>query len=121
MIKRRLKSFINAFNGLRSFFKSETNAKIHLAAAFVAIALGFFFEINYWEWGLVTLSIAMVIGAEAMNTAIETLTNLVSPDYHELAGKTKDIAAAAVLVTAFGALVIGGIVFLPKIWSYFFS
>ena len=119
MIKGRLNSFKNAFNGLKIFFQSETNAKIHLAAAFLAIGLGFFFEINYGEWGLIVLAITLVLGTEAMNTAVETLTNLVSPDYHELAGRTKDVAAAAVLVAAIGSMIIGGIVFLPKIWIYF--
>ena len=121
MIKGRLKSFKNAFKGLRTFFHSETNAKIHFTAAIAAIGLGVFFRLNYWEWGLIIIAIAMVISTEAMNTAIETLTNLVTRDYNELAGKTKDIAAAAVLVTAFGAVAIGCIVFLPKIWSYFFQ
>lgn len=64
---------------------------------------------------MVVLCIALVISLEALNTAIEHLTDLVSPDYHPLAGKAKDVAAAAVLIAAMGAAVAGGLIFLPKI------
>jgi len=119
MMKGRLKSFKYAFNGIRLFFQSETNAKIHFAASLFAIALGLFFEINLTEWCFVVFAIALVFSAEAMNTSIEYLTNLVSPDHHELAGKTKDVAAGAVLFAAIGAATIGGIIFIPKLWTYF--
>jgi len=117
-MKERLKSFKYAFNGIRLFFQSETNAKIHFAAALLSIAFGVFFEINTSEWCFVVLAIALVFSAEAMNTAIEYLTNLVSPDFNELAGKTKDVAAGAVFLAAIGAAIIGGIIFVPKVLSY---
>lgn len=64
---------------------------------------------------MVALCIALVLSLEALNTAVEHLTDLVSPDYHPLAGKAKDVAAAAVLIAAMGAIVAGGLIFLPKI------
>jgi len=67
------------------------------------------------EWIVVVLCVAVVLSLEAMNTAIEHLTDLVSPGFHPLAGKTKDVAAAAVLLAAMGAVVVGLLIFLPKI------
>ena len=119
MIKERLQSFKYALKGIRLLFLSETNAKIHLAFTFLVIAGGLFFSVSTIEWCLLVLAIAMVLCAEGMNTAIEYLTDLVSPNFHELAGKTKDVAAGAVLVTAIGATVVGCMIFLPKIWAYF--
>jgi len=82
--------------------------------AFVCIA-AIAFQITKIEWCLIVISIAAVWTAEAMNTAIEKLTDLVSPELHPLAGKTKDAAAGAVLVIAIGAAIVGGIIFLPHI------
>lgn len=119
MLKQRLRSFKFAFAGIGHFVKSEPNVIIHLIAAVLVIALGIYFAISPTEWCLVILAIGMVLSAEAFNTSIEYLTNLVSPDYHELAGKTKDVAAAAVLIAAFAAACIGLIIFLPKIMQLF--
>ncbi|MFK8008176.1 MAG: diacylglycerol kinase family protein [Saprospiraceae bacterium] len=121
MIKERLQSFKFALKGIRLLFLSETNAKIHLAFTFLVIAGGLFFSVSWTEWCLLVLAIAMVLCAEGMNTAIEYLTDLVSPNFHELAGKTKDVAAGAVLIAAIGAAIIGCMIFLPKIWDYFCS
>lgn len=115
MLKKRIESFKFAFKGIYHFVKSEPNVIIHLIAAVVAVAMGFFFDIQTWEWCMVIFVIGMVLSAEAFNTSIEYLTDLVSPDYHELAGKTKDVAAAAVLLTAISAAIIGLIIFLPRV------
>ena len=116
MIKERIKSFSYALKGIRLLFGSEINARVHLVFTFCVVGAGFFFSINSTEWSLIILAIAMVLSAEAMNTAIEFLTDLVSPEYHDLAKKTKDLAAGAVLITAIGAALIGAIIFLPKIF-----
>ncbi len=121
MLKKRLLSFKYAFKGIYTLFASQPNAKIHLVATFVVISLGFYYSITTYEWCLCIFAIASVLAAEAFNTALEFLTDLVSPDYHELAGKTKDVAAGAVLITAIGASLVGGIIFLPKIFPTFFS
>lgn len=118
MFKERLASFKYAFKGLADLFRSQPNARIHLLATFVVSIAGFYYHISAIEWCLVLLAIAMVISAEGFNTAIEYLTDLVSPDYHPLAGKTKDVAAAAVLVCAIGAVLVGLLIFLPKMGLY---
>lgn len=114
-MKKRLHSFRYAFQGLGDLFRSQPNARIHATAATAAVCLGFFCQISRLEWAVVTLCIALVLSLEALNTAIEHLTDLVSPDYHPLAGKAKDVAAAAVLLAAMGAAVAGALIFLPKI------
>ncbi len=116
-IKERIASFGYAFEGIFEVIKSQANFKIHFLAAFVAIAAGFYFTISTREWCLIVGSIVAVLSAETFNTAIEHLTNLVSPDYHILAKKTKDAAAGAVLFMAMGAAIIGLLIFLPKILS----
>ena len=115
MFRKRINSFKFAFQGVFELFRSQPNARIHLFAAVLVILAGFYFQINSTEWCLIVLAIFLVLAAEAFNTALEYLTDLVSPDYHPLAGKTKDVAAAGVLLTAIGAAIIGLLIFLPKI------
>lgn len=119
MLKRLLSSFKFAIAGVVDLFSFTPNAKIHLAFAFLAIFFGFFFKINSTEWCLVVFAIGIVIAAEAFNTSIEYLTNLVTTEYNELAKKTKDVAAAGVFLTAITAAIIGAIIFLPKLISLF--
>lgn len=114
-IKERIASFGYAFEGIFEVIQSQPNFKIHFLAAFLAIFAGFYFKISTNEWYWIISSITLVFGAETFNTAIEHLTNLVSPDYHILAKKTKDAAAGGVLFIAFGAAIIGILIFLPKI------
>ena len=119
MLRKRLKSFKYAFEGIADLIISEPNAKIHLLAAIVAVSMGFYFKITIYEWCFVVFAIAFVLSAEAFNTAIEYLTNLVSPEFHPLAKKTKDVAAGAVLLAALGSAIIGLIIFLPKLYKLF--
>lgn len=119
MLRKRLKSILIAANGIIALVKEEDNAKVHLLATFTVVSMGLFFGLSTHEWCLIILCIAGVFSAEAMNTAVESLTDLVSPDYHPLAGKTKDFAAAAVLLFSIGAAIVGLIIFLPKILLFF--
>lgn len=112
-IRKRIKSFGYAFRGIASFVCKEPHAWIHCTATVVVTLLGFYCGISSMEWCVVLLCIGMVLAAEAFNTAIERFVDLVSPDYHPLAGEVKDIAAGAVLMVAIVAAVIGGIVFIP--------
>lgn len=116
-IRRRIDSFRFAFQGLADLFRTQTNARIHLAAALLVLFLGVWLEVSRLEWLALTLSITLVLALEAVNTALEYLTDLVSPGQHPLAGKAKDVAAAAVLVAALGAAAVGGLIFLPKIFE----
>ncbi len=88
---------------------------IHLIIAVLVVIFGWILHINLFEWLLCLLCFALVITAEMINTAIENIVDLVSPECHDLAGKAKDIAAGAVLITAIIAASIGLIIFLPKI------
>ncbi len=115
MLKQRLASFKYAFKGLWVLISSQSNAKIHLLSAILVISAGFYFHVTTMEWCILIFCICSVIAAEGFNTALEFLTDLVSPDFHPLAEKTKDVAAAAVLVTAIGAAVCGVLIFMPKI------
>ena len=112
-LQKRIKSFAYAFQGIASFLKKEHNAWIHCTAIVVVTGAGFHFDITSTEWCVVLLCFGMVLAAEAFNTAIERLVNLVSPDYHPIAGDVKDVAAGAVLICAIVAAIIGMIVFLP--------
>ena len=112
-LRRRLHAFIYAGRGIIDLFRHTPNARIHLAAASVVIATAAYVEVSRAEWYWLIACIGAVLVAEAFNTAIEYLTDLVSPDYHPLAGKTKDVAAGAVLLAAITAAVIGAIILGP--------
>lgn len=94
---------------------SENNARIHLLASIVVISAGIYVELSAYEWLWIALAIALVWILEAINTAIEALVDLASPDFHPLAGKAKDIAAAAVLIASIFAVIVGIIIFFPKL------
>ncbi len=119
MFRQRFNSFKYALEGVMELIKSQTNFKIHLVAASIAIFLGWFFAIEKWEWCFTIFAIVLVLSAEAFNTGLEYITDLVSPDYHLLAKKTKDVAAGGVLIAAIGAAAIGTIIFLPRLIQYF--
>jgi diacylglycerol kinase (ATP) len=116
-MKKRIRSFGYAGRGIGLVFGSEPNMKIHLIFAILVIICGFIFSISLLEWMFCLLSFGLVIGAEMINTAIENLVNLVSPDHHVLAGKVKDIAAGAVLICAIISAIIGLLIFVPKGWN----
>jgi undecaprenol kinase/diacylglycerol kinase (ATP) len=108
-------SLRNAFNGLIYIFTTQRNAKIHSVITTLVLIASVFFHIAALEWIAVIFAIGFVWASECLNTAIEKLTDLASPDYHELAKASKDTAAAAVLVAAFTSVVIGLVIFLPKL------
>ena len=115
LIKDRLKSFSYAFQGFKVLIGNEHNARIHIFAAIIAIIAGIALKISSLEWIIVIVSIFLVLAAEAFNSALEYLCNFVSPQYHELIKKIKDLSALAVLFIAIAAFVSGLIIFLPKI------
>lgn len=118
-LSKRINSFRYAFRGIRYMFLSQTNAKIHLFFALMVVILGVALQLWWVEWLLCLLCIAMVFSAEAFNSALEVLTDLVHPAQHPQAGLAKDIAAGAVLITALVSAMIGLIIFLPKIYLLF--
>lgn len=115
-IRQRLKSFVYAWRGLLLLIRQEHNAWIHLSAAAGVVIAGFCFNITQLEWIAVVFCIGLVLAAETFNTAIEKLANVVSPDWNELIGKVKDVAAGAVLICAITAAIVGLIIFIPYIF-----
>ncbi|MEJ5994703.1 diacylglycerol kinase family protein [Pedobacter sp. Du54] len=109
-----LRSFWYAFNGLVYAFKTQLNFRIHCAAAILVVALGVYIELSLHEWLWVFFAIGLVMIVELLNTGIELLVDWVSPQQHPKAGAIKDLAAAAVLVSAFVAAAIGLCIFVPK-------
>lgn len=118
-LRKRLKSFKFAFNGIRLLITHEHNAWIHCFAAICVIIAGFAFDISTTEWIAVTFAIGTVLAAEAVNSSIEAIADLVSPEYNEAIKRTKDIAAGAVLILAISAAIVGLIIFVPKIMEIF--
>ena len=114
-IKKRIKSFAYAFAGLKVLFREEHNSWIHATAAVLAIAMGFIFRISPMEWIAVVIVIGMVFSAEIINSSLERTADFVKAERDDRKRDIKDLGAAAVLVCAMSALIIGLIIFVPKI------
>jgi diacylglycerol kinase len=110
-MKNFIRSFYYAFNGIKVSFVEQRNLKVQIAIAGVTIASGVYFHITLIEWCIILLAIALVIGLEIINTAIENLVDLVTTEWKPLAGKIKDMAAGAVLTASVVSLIVGLIVF----------
>lgn len=117
-MNRFLKSFGYAFSGLNYAFKSQFNFKVHVVALVVVSFAGWYFKLSATEWIWIIMASGMVLMTELLNTALEVLVDLVSPDLHPKAKIIKDVAAAAVLITALTAVTIGLVIFIPKILGY---
>ncbi len=111
-MKGRIRSFRYAFRGVAVILRTQPNARLHLLATAVAVALGFWLDISAGEWLAIVLAIGMVWVAEGFNTALELLADRVAPDFHPLVGRAKDAAAAAVLLAAVTSVVIALIVYI---------
>ena len=105
------RSFLFALQGFRTALRQERNIKVMLAGGAFAVAMGIILRIDAVSWAVVLVCCGMVIAAELLNTAIETVVDLVSPEFHPLAGQAKDIAAAASWVLSLTAAVVGVIVY----------
>lgn len=106
--------------GLQYGIRTQLNFRIHLLAAVLAVLLGCVLKISPPEWLWILLCITLVCGAELLNTALEKLTDMVSPEWNEKAGRVKDLSAAAVLVIALFTLGVGAVIFVPKLFVCFF-
>jgi diacylglycerol kinase len=112
---RLTRTFGFAFRGLSVLLRTQVNARIHLALTVIVVGAGLFYGLSRGEWCAVVAAIGFVWTAEGLNTAIEAVVDLVSPEYHELAGRAKDLAAGAVLCAAIAAAIIGLLIFGPRI------
>lgn len=118
-IKRTTRKFTNAMKGMVVMVKEERSLWVHLFTTLVIVIMGVIFEIDTYEWIAVIIAIALVIGFEILNTAIEYLVDIVSFEYNVKAKKIKDVAAMATLVVTIAAVIIGLIIFLPEFAELF--
>lgn len=111
----RLKSLAHALRGVDDIVRTQPNARLHLLAATLVCATGVYFGLGRAEWLWISVAIVLVWSAEAFNTALEQLADALHPALHPGIGRAKDVAAAAVLIAALGAVVIGLLVFVPHL------
>lgn len=120
-LRRRLLSFVYAFEGWGHVLRTQPNAWIHAAVSVIVFALAFWLHLSRSEWAILLLTTMVVWMAEFANTAMEAIVDLVTPEYHPLAKTAKDVAAAAVLVGALGAVIIGLLIMGPPLWQRLFG
>ena len=118
-MKKFFKGFVYAFNGIAYAFRTQVNMRFHVFAGLLVVGTGFYFHITSSEWAMIAIAIGLVISAELFNTALESLTDLATQEIHPLAKISKDCAAAAVLVCAILAVILGGIIFIPHLVQLF--
>ena len=111
------KSFLFAIQGFRTAVVTERNIKVMLAVGALAVVAGIVLQIDLLSWAIILLCCAVVIMAELFNTAVETIVDLVSPEFHPLAGRAKDIAAAAVWFLSFVVAIVGVLVYANALFS----
>ena len=118
-IKRITNSFKYAFNGFIDTYRTEQSVWIYIPVSLLVILMGFYFKISTMEWLVIVLVLGIILSLELVNTALEAVVDLATDKYHPLAKKAKDTVAAAVLVFAITAVIIGLIIFIPKIMLLF--
>ena len=116
----RLRSFSYAFRGIRDILKEEHNFRIHMIVLLIVIAAGFLLHISAGEWLVITIASAMVLISEGFNSSIEHLADIIKPEEDDRIRKVKDIAAAAVLISAIAAAIAGLIIFAPYLLRILF-
>lgn len=117
--RKRGKAFSYAWQGLKALLIYEHNARLHLVAAVCIIVAGFLLNVSAIEWCVLVLTICGVFVAEALNTAVEVLADKITLEKDPLIGRAKDLGATAVTISAFSAVIIGFIIFLPKLINLF--
>ncbi len=110
-----MQGFVFAGKGLKWVLVSQRNMRIHLAAGTLALAASVWLGLDLRDTALLVFAAALVMVAEMVNSAIEKVVDLVTPDYHPLAGMAKDAAAGAVMLAAFFSVIIGLLVFFPYV------
>jgi len=111
----RIKSVGYAFKGAMLLLKTEASIKIQFVIAFIVTLAGFYFKISSTEWIIQLLSIGLVMSVEGINTAIEAIADFMHPEFHKKIGFIKDIAAGAVFIASIFAIIIGFIIYIPKL------
>lgn len=106
-----------AFKGIHTVFKEESSFRYQSLIFILVLILGYLVKLSTVEWTTIIISSTIVLSLEIINTSIENVVDLVSQDYNKLAGKVKDIAAGGVLLASISAVIIGIIIFYPKIMN----
>ncbi len=115
------KSFGYAFEGLWHALKTQRNLRIHIVFAAMVVGVGLFLGLPLRDWAVLALTIGAVLTGELINTVVEAVVDLASPDYHELAKIAKDVAAGTVLVMALTAIAVGLLILGPPLWQWVFA
>ena len=110
-LRDRIRSFSHAFRGIATVARGQVNFRIHIFIAICVVIFGIVVGLEDWKWVAIVLCIVMVFAAEAFNTSFEVLCDRIRPEAHDSIRNVKDIAAAAVLITAIGAVIVGILVF----------
>ncbi|MFT4801396.1 MAG: diacylglycerol kinase (ATP) [Flavobacteriaceae bacterium] len=113
-IINRIKSIGFAFKGALLLLKNEASIQIQASITILVTLAGFYFEISAIEWMIQLLVIAIVLSAEALNSAIEEIADFIHPEHHNRIGYIKDVAAGAVFFAGIAAIIIAGIIYIPK-------
>jgi len=116
-LRSRLKAMQFALEGFRYILCTQRNTRIHALATVCVVVLGLWLQLGFRDWAILALTICFVWAAESMNTAIEALTDLASPEKHPLAKAAKDTSAAAVMAAAGGSVIIGLLILGPPLWE----
>ena len=116
-LKTRARSFRYAFGGWWYVIRTQRNAWIHAVVSLTVLGIAIWLGLNRYDWALIIIAIAMVWTAEFINTALEAIVDLASPEQHELARISKDVGASAVLIAAASAAIIGLIILGPPLWN----
>jgi len=116
-IRSRLDSFKPAFEGMGHVLHTQPNAWIHAVISIAVIVLGFWMSLDIYSWAVIILTMALVWVTEFSNTAIEAVVDVARPDHHPLAKVAKDVSAAAVVIAALAAVIVGLLVLGPPLWE----
>lgn len=116
---KRWKGVGYAFKGALILLRTEPSIKVQAFIALSLVAAGVFFNLSTTEWIAQLLAIALVMGLEGLNTAVEAIADFVHPDFHKKIGHIKDVAAGSVFIAAVIACVVGGLIYIPKILALF--
>lgn len=121
IIRRHHISFKNAFSGLKWAFTTQPNFRVHVTLAILALWVGFWLQVSFVEMTILVLTIVFGLGVEMVNTAIETMTDLITTEYKQQAKIAKDVAAGMMLLVAIGTAVVACLIFIPRLIVLIYS
>jgi len=113
------RSFRHAFDGLWHTLRTQRNMRIHIAVAAAVVVMGLWLELDALRWAVLAITVGAVLVGETINTAVEAIVDLLSPQFHERAKIAKDVSAAAVLLLGITAVAVGLLILGPPLWGRF--